>query len=75
MRGTIKQRSKGSWTIILDLESDPATGRRRQRWETIRGSRRQAEQRLTELLRELDIGGFVKPASASIWCRPWAGFS
>ena len=29
MRGTIKQRAKGSWTIILDMGRDPATGKRR----------------------------------------------
>ena len=39
MRGSITQRSKGSWTLIVNLgyQLDPATGckRRRQRWQTI----------------------------------------
>ena len=43
MRGSLKQRSKGSWSIILDLgyETDPDTGqkKRKQRCQTIRGTR------------------------------------
>ena len=46
MRGTLKQRSKGSWTIILDAGPDPATGKRRQQWHTVKGTKREAEKRL-----------------------------
>ena len=28
MRGHIKQRSKGSWSIVVELDRDPATGKR-----------------------------------------------
>jgi hypothetical protein len=33
MRGSITQRSRGSWTLILDLGyvQDPATGKRKRR--------------------------------------------
>ena len=47
MRGSLKKRSKHSWTIILDLgyQQDPQTGkrRRRQKWITLRGTKREAE--------------------------------
>jgi len=61
MRGHIKTRSKGSWTIILNLGRDPATGKRKQQWVTVRGTKKQAETRLAELLNQMDTGGFIKP--------------
>ena len=61
MRGSIIQRSKGSWTIIINLGCDPATGKRKQQWVTIRGTKKQAETRLAELLNQMDTGGFIKP--------------
>jgi len=66
MRGHIKQRSKGSWTIILDLGRDPATGKRKQQWVTIRGTKREAEKKLAELQHQLDVGTFVKPAKTTL---------
>lgn len=61
MRGSIIKRSKGSWTIIINLGRDPATGKRKQQWVTIRGTKKQAETRLAELLNQMDTGGFIKP--------------
>ena len=61
MRGSIIKRSKGSWTIIINLGRDPATAKRKQRWVTIRGTKKQAETRLAELLNQMDTGGFIKP--------------
>ena len=61
MRGHIKTRSKGSWTIIFNLGRDPATGKSKQQWVTVRGTKKQAETRLAELLNQMDTGGFIKP--------------
>ncbi len=61
MRGHIKTRSKGSWTIIFNLGRDPATGKRKQQWVTVRGTKKQAETRLAELQHQLDGGGYIKP--------------
>ena len=61
MRGSIIKRSKGSWTIIINLGRDPATAERKQQWVTIRGTKKQAETRLAELLNQMDTGGFIKP--------------
>ena len=64
MRGSLKQRYKGSWSIILDLgyQTDPETGKRkrRQKWITFVGPRKGpggAEAKLTELLREANTIG------------------
>lgn len=77
MRGSLKQRSKGSWSIILDLgyETDPATGRqkRKQRWHTVQGTRKQAEDKLADLLKEVKDGQYVDTSTLTLgaWLREW----
>lgn len=61
MRGHIRQRTKGSWSIVIDVGRDPETGKRCQNWHTIRGTKRDAEQALREMLVALDKGTYVKP--------------
>ena len=53
-RGSITRRGS-SWTIRVDLGTDPVSGKRRQRRETV-ASKREAERRLTELLRQAEQG-------------------
>jgi integrase len=45
-----------SWTVQVYLGLDAATGRKRYRSEAVRGTRVDAERRLTEILREMDLG-------------------
>ncbi len=56
MRGHMRKRSKGSWEIVADGERDPATGRRVRVYATVRGGRRDAQRRLSELIVSLDKG-------------------
>ena len=53
-RGSITRRGS-SWTIRVDLGTDPVSGRRRQRRETVT-SKKEAERRLTELLHQSERG-------------------
>lgn len=76
MRGSIRKRYKGSWSIILDeYHTDPATGgrKRKQRWVTFRGTRKQAETKLTELLGAKDRGEYVEPSKLTLgaWLTDW----
>ena len=66
MRGHIKQRSKGSWSIVLDLGRDPSTGKRKQQWVTVRGTKKQAESKLAELQHQMDTGGYIKPSKDTV---------
>ena len=66
MRGSIIKRSKGSWTIIINLGRDPTTGKRKQQWVTVRGTKKAAEEKLSELLHELDIKTFFKPTKIAV---------
>lgn len=77
MRGSVKQRYKGSWSLILDLgpQPDPVSGliKRKQKWITFRGTKKQAETRLTELLGAANGDTFVEPSKMTLikWLREW----
>ena len=60
MKGHIRQRGKHSWAIVIDIGYDGA-GKRRQKWHSFRGPKREAQRELTRLLRELDTGAYVEP--------------
>ena len=60
MKGHIRQRSKGSWEIVVDIGKDPLTGKRRQHSETIKGGKKDAQVRLAELLIKIQKGGYIK---------------
>jgi len=66
MRGSIRQRAKGSWSIIIELDKDAVTGKRRQRWLTIKGDRDTAEKKLTQTLHEIDTGSYVQPGKVKV---------
>ena len=66
MRGSIIKRSESSYAIVLNLGKDPATGKRKQQWVTVKGNRREAERRLTELMHQLNIGTFIKPGRLTV---------
>ncbi|GAH90910.1 unnamed protein product [marine sediment metagenome] len=55
MKGSIRQRSRGSWQIILDTGTGP-NGVRRRVYETVRGRKGDAQRRLNELLVSLEKG-------------------
>ena len=77
MRGHIFKRYENSYTIVLSLGTDPATGKRKQQWIGVKGTRKEAEKRLSELLHQLDTGVFFKPGKTKlaeyleIWLRDY----
>ena len=77
MRGSIKRRYEGSWSLILDLgyQADPATGlrKRRQKWVTFRGTKKEAQARLTELLRDANRGEYLERSKMTLgeWLTEW----
>lgn len=67
MRGHIRKRSKDSWTVVVELPRDPETGKRRQKWITVKGSRRDAERVLAEKITEIEHGFYgVAPARMTV---------
>jgi integrase len=77
MRGSIKRRYEGSWSLILDLgyQTDPKTGlrKRKQRWVTFRGTKQLAEKHLNELVRAAGRGEFVERSKLTVgeWLTEW----
>lgn len=66
MRGHIVKRYENSYSIVNNLGKDPATGRRKQQWYSVKGNKKTAEKRLAELLHEQDTGSLVKPSRVTI---------
>ena len=65
MRGTLKKRSKGSWTLTFDAGRGQ-DGKRCRQTVTVRGTKRQAEARLAELVHHVDTGAYVKPSMETV---------
>jgi len=66
MKGHIRQRSKGSWTIWVDLGRDPQTGKRKQQTLTVCGSKKYAERELRAILTRIEGGILVKPTKLTV---------
>ena len=66
MRGHITKRGKDSYSIVLSLGHDPATGKRLRQWISVKGTKRDAEKRLSEVLHQLDTGAYMKPGKTTV---------
>ena len=65
MKGHIRQRGPQSWAVVLDLGRD-ASGKRRQKWHTVRGTKKDAQRELARLLHELNTGAYVEPSRMTL---------
>jgi integrase len=65
MRGHIRERSPGHFAIVVDVR-DPQTGKRKRRWHSIAGTKRQAQLRCAELIAQLRDGGAVDPSRITL---------
>jgi integrase len=67
-----------SWEVCINLDRDPVDGRRRQEWVTVRGSKRDAEAKLAELLHKRNTGADLDPRKVTVrdflrqWLRDYA---
>jgi len=66
MRGHITKRGKNSYSIAISLGKDPTTGKYKYQWVSIKGTKKDAEKRLSELLHQLDNGSFIKPGKTTL---------
>lgn len=78
MRGHIRRRGKRSWAVVVELPPDPGTGKRRQQWHSVKGTKADAERKLREILTAIDQGSYIKPARLTVseflqqWLRDYA---
>jgi hypothetical protein len=60
--GSIRRRGENSWLISLSYDVD---GKRKVHYKTIKGTKREAEQYLSRIVRERDTGTFVDAPSVT----------
>jgi integrase len=67
MKGHLKQRSPGSWTIWIDMGTDPVTKKRKQKTLTVKtNSKREAQKEMNRVLHELQTGMFVEASKLTV---------
>ncbi|MFC1944888.1 tyrosine-type recombinase/integrase [Chloroflexota bacterium] len=78
MRGHITKRGKNSYSIAISLGKEASTGKYKYQWVSIKGTKKDAEKRLAELLHQLDNGTFMKPGKTTLgeylerWLKEYA---
>jgi integrase len=65
VRGHIRERSRGHWAIVIDLR-DAATGRRKRKWHSFKGNKREAQKECARLIHELSVGAYIVPSRATL---------
>jgi len=81
MTGHIRRRGARSWELKFDVGADPVTGRRHIRYQSFKGSKRDAEIELARLVAQNAAGEGIDPSKATIaqfverWDRDWASVS
>jgi len=67
MRGHIRERSPGNWAIVLDVgERDPRTGKKKRKWHSFKGTKREAQKESARLIAELDAGRYIEPSKTTV---------
>jgi len=79
MKGHIRARGPGAWELKFDVQSD--TGERKTRYVTVRGGKRAAQKKLTELLDQANRGTLVEATRITVgayierWVRDWVAIN
>src|SRR3989304_7313683 len=66
MQGHIRKRGQSSWTVVVDLGRDPRNGKRKQVWRSVKGTKREAEALLRQLLHQRDLGVDQPPGKLTV---------
>jgi integrase len=66
MRGCIVKRSKHSYSIKVSMGKDAKSGKYKYQWTTVKGTKKDAEKRLGEILYQIDNGSFIKPDKTTL---------
>lgn len=78
MTGHIRRRGARSWELKFELGGDPLSGRRRIRYVSFKGTKREAEIELARLVSENAAGTGIDPSKVTVaefldrWDRDWA---
>ncbi len=72
MRGSVVRRGT-AYYVKIELDPDPITGKRRQKWHSGYRTKRDAERARVDLLSKFDRGEYVEPTHATLgdFLREW----
>jgi integrase len=65
MKGHIRERSPSHYAIVLELR-DPETGKRRRKWHSFVGTKREAQRECARLIAAMTGGDYVEPAKVTL---------
>ena len=65
MKGHIRERSPGHWAIVIDTR-DPGTGKRKRKWHSFTGTKRQAQVECAKLIAETKSGTSLDPIKVTL---------
>jgi integrase len=65
MRGHIRERSPGHWAIVIDVR-DPQTGKRKRKWHSFAGTKREAQVKKAELIAAMSQGSYVERSKVTV---------
>jgi integrase len=65
MKGHIRERSPGRWAIILDRR-DPATGQRKRKWHSFKGTKREAQVECARLISDMKADRYLEPHKTTL---------
>jgi len=66
MRGHITRRGKQSWAIVIYTGRNPETGKKRYRWHSVKGTKKQAEKEMAALINSFETGSYINPKKISL---------
>jgi integrase len=66
MKGTITQRSPGSYSIVIYLGKDPVTKKKKWHTSTFRGTKSEAQTECARLITTINGGSFQKPSKVTV---------
>jgi integrase len=64
--GHIRRRGKASWELKFDVGRAPATGRRLIQYHSFRGTKREAQMKLAQLIASVGQGTYVEPSKVTV---------
>src|SRR5262245_38226659 len=65
MKGHLRERSPGHWAIVIDVR-DPQTGKRKRRWHSFKGTKREAQVERARLIASVGQGSYVERSKMTV---------
>ncbi len=65
MKGHIRERSPGHWAIVLSMPAGPGR-KRRLKWHSFKGTKREAQTECARLITELQKGSYVEATKVTV---------